>query len=252
VVGAIVLIEEVRAVRRMPVLVGAAAVAMTAWVEHRRFRPWHERWGATPDEATATLPGDALVAEPSDQITRAITVDATPEAVWPWIVQIGADRGGFYSYDWLENLFGLGIHSADRIVPEWQHRAVGDLVAATSDGSAGWYVVEIRVPDAPTGDHPEWALVMQVADLASGRPTRRDDPPYWEFQWTFALRPVGDGTTRVLVRERVAFGRRVMRWAMAPVGPVSFVMTRRMLIGIRARAERGAGSAGAPYGPSHE
>jgi hypothetical protein len=226
--------------RRRPVMAGAAAVATiaVAFVERRWFRRWHECWGATQDEVSVALPGDELLAEPSDQVTRAITVDAPPEAVWPWVVQIGADRGGFYSYDWLENLFGLGIHSADRIVPEWQHRRVGDLVAATSDGSGGWYVVEVREP-GDASDPAGAVLVMQVADVARGRPIQRDEPPYWEFQWTFALRRSPGGTTRVLVRERVAFGRRAMRWAMAPVGPVSFLMTRRMLLGIRSRASGG-------------
>ncbi|MCU0260131.1 MAG: hypothetical protein MUE78_03845 [Ilumatobacteraceae bacterium] len=204
-------------------LVGAGLLAV------RLARPWQERWGATDDEVRARLPGDELLAEPASQITRAITIAAPPERVWPWIVQLGADRGGFYSYDWLENLFGLGIHSADRIVPEWQERTVGDLVAAESSGKGGWYVVDV---------HPQLALVMQVANVAAGRPARRDEPPGWEFQWTFALRRALDGTTRLLVRERVAFDNPLMRLAMAPIGPVSFVMTRRMLHGIKRRAER--------------
>ncbi|UDY35877.1 hypothetical protein [Dermatobacter hominis] len=195
----------------------------------RLVRPWQEGWGATDQERSLPLPGDDLVEDPADQVTRAITIDADPEQVWPWLVQLGADRGGFYSYDWLENLFGLHVHTADVVVEEWQDLAVGDLVAAVRSRAGGWFVAEIR---------PAEALVLQVADVAAGRPVRRDDPAGWEFTWTFVLRPLPDGRTRLLVRERVAFGRSAMRLAMAPVGLVSFMMTRRMLIGVRERAER--------------
>lgn len=208
----------------------ATVLGVAALVAYRGFvRPWQERWGATDQEVRARLVGDDLVAEPARQSTRAITIDARPDEVWPWVVQIGADRGGFYSYDRLENLFGLGIHSADRIVPEWQQRAVGDLVFANAAGGGGWYVMEVR---------PNEALVLQVANLAAGRPLRRDEQLGWEFVWTFTLIEQADGTTRLVVRERVGFGRRIAQLALAPVGPVSFVMTRPMMRGIKARAER--------------
>jgi hypothetical protein len=121
--------------------VGALAVAY-----RRGLRPWQERWGATDEELAAPLPGDNLIAEPAGQITRAIEIAAAPEAVWPWVIQIGADRGGFYSYDWLENLFRLGIHSAGEIVPEWQERGLGELVHADAKGSNGWYVMDVQPP----------------------------------------------------------------------------------------------------------
>ena len=213
--------------RRRGVAAGLAAGARVL-VHREVVRPWHERWGATDEEVAAVLPGDDLIEEPADQITRAITIDAPPDEVWPWVVQIGADRGGFYSYDWLENLFGLGIHSADRIVPEWQERQVGDLVFAEAKGSGGWYVVEVR---------PGEVLAMQVGDPSVGRPARRDEGARWQFQWTFALREGPGGTTRLLVRERVAFGSAVTRLVMAPVGLVSFAMTRKMLLGNKVRAE---------------
>jgi hypothetical protein len=140
----------------------------------------------------------------------------------------GADRGGFYSYDWLENLFGLQIHTADDIVEAWQDLAVGDFVAADRAGTGGWYVVELR---------PNEALALKVANLAAGRQLRRDEQLRWEFLWTFAQRPTASGGTRLLVRERVAFDCEATRLLMAPVGPVSFVMTRRMLLGVKARVE---------------
>ena len=192
------------------------------------LRRWQRAWLASDGELDAPLPGDDHVAEPSSQLTRAITIDARPEQIWPWIVQLGADRGGFYSYDWLEDLFGLGIHSTNKIVPTWQTRATGDLVHANRAGTGGWYIVEVR---------PNDTLSMKVANLGQARPLVRDEGVGWEFLWTFALRPFGDGRTRLLVREKVAFGRRLTRWCMKPVGLVSFVMTRKMLLGLKQRAE---------------
>lgn len=208
-------------------ILGAASV--TAW--HRLVTPWHERWGATDDEVAMALPGDDLVAEPAVSTTRAVGIDAPPEEVWPWIAQLGADRGGFYSYECLESLFGLGIHNADTIVPEWQERAVGELVAADAEGAGGWYVMEARPPEV---------LVLQAGDVKRGRPVRRDEALRWEFVWIFALRPVPGGGSRLVVRERVGFGSPLTAAAMSPLGIVSFVMTREMLRGIKARAEREA------------
>jgi hypothetical protein len=207
----------------------SAFVAITGVVVWRNVvKPWQERWGAADDEVHMSLPGDELVSEPADQITRAITIDAPPEEVWPWVVQLGADRGGFYSYEFLENLLGLDIHNADSIVPEWQHREVGDLVFADAKGSGGWYVMEIV---------PSEALVLQVGDVKTGRPIRRDEQLRWEFVWTFVVRPAPGGRARLIVRERVAFGSRLTRLVMAPLGVISFVMTRSMLRGIQSRAE---------------
>lgn len=216
---------------------GRAALATTGAVVGGMFAAKRQRtWGATCKEASEHLPGDDLLAE-ATQGTRAITIEAPLEEVWAWIVQLGGDRGGFYSYDWLENHFGfvmgapanLGIHSADHINPGWQERAVGDLVASDAYGLGGWYVVAIE---------PPYAMVLQMADVKKGRPARIDRPPFMEFSWAFVLSELPEGGTRLLVRERVngrtgglaAIVRRVF-------GLVSFVMTRRMLIGIKQRAE---------------
>lgn len=225
--------------RRWPAAVVAAGTAAAGY--RHLVVPWQSRWGATDEEAAGPLPGDELVAEPAAQATRAITIDAPPEDVWPWVAQLGADRGGFYSYDRLENAFGLGIHSADRIVPEWQDRAPGDLVHADAAGRGGWYVMEVRPVDA---------LVLQMADIPAGRPARRDVHLRWEFLWTFAVRPGPQGTTRLLVRERAGFGSRVTRLALAPLGLVSFVMTRATLRGIKARAEGRVAAAAAGGSPT--
>ena len=214
--------------RRSFVYVGAAVAAVAGW---KVFERWHRSWGATEDELVMELPGDELTAGPVEQSTRAVTVDATPHDVWPWVVQLGADRGGFYSYDWLENLFGLEIHSADAIVPEWQRLDVDDMVYSDNKRTSGWIIVKV-VPDE--------ALAMKQADMKVGKAMNRNDGLGFEFQWTFAPRPLPAGGTRLLVRERVAYGRRLTRWLMAPVGLVSFVMTRKMLLGIRQRCRVGA------------
>jgi hypothetical protein len=210
----------------------AAGVAVGVVLAARRgLRPSAPTWNATDAEVEGGLPGDDLTPDPTTQATRAVTIDAPPDEVWPWLLQLGADRGGFYSYDWLEGLFGLGIHSASEVVPAWQDLDVGDLVYANRSRTGGWLVVQAVRPEV---------LVMKVADVDERRAIRRDEGPGWEFQWTFALRPVDGGHTRLIVRERVAFERRATRWLMAPLGPVSFVMTRKMLKGIKHRAERSA------------
>jgi hypothetical protein len=102
--------------------------ALLPWVYTFFIRPWHLRWGATDEELSKPLPGDELVPHPAIESTRAITVNAPLEEVWPWLAQIGQDRGGFYSYEWLESLAGCRMRNADRIHPNWQHREVGEIV----------------------------------------------------------------------------------------------------------------------------
>jgi deazaflavin-dependent oxidoreductase (nitroreductase family) len=209
------------------------AAAVAGW--RALVTPWHRNWGASDQEVAMALPGDELTPPPVEQNTRAITIAAPPDEVWPWLVQMGADRGGFYSYTWLENPFGLQIRNADRIVPEWQELTVGDWVWGSRDRSGGWRVELVE---------PDRALVLKVADPKTGRLGDREVGVGFEFQWTFALLPTESGGTRLLIRERSASGRSLTRWLMAPVGFVSFVMTRKMLDGIRVRAESARRSEG--------
>jgi hypothetical protein len=167
------------------------------------------------------LAGDELISRPDLTATRAITVRAAADHVWPWIAQLGQGRGGFYSYDVLENLVGCDIHSAERIVRAWQSIAVGATVHLHPD-------VALKVARVDRG---------RVLVLRGGIPIWRVPAPY-DFTWTFALRGQSDGTTRLLVRERYEYSRRWARLVVAPVELVSFVMSRRMLRGIRDRAER--------------
>ena len=197
--------------------IGCAAAAYILFARARQLR-----WGATDQESDAPLPGDELIANADLTATRAITIRASADQVWPWIAQLGQGRGGFYSYDFLENLVGCDIHSADRITPEWQEVGVGD---------------EVKL-------HPEVAL--EVAALEPGRslilrggvPMGNTPPPY-DFTWAFVLQDRPDGTTRLLVRERYVYTQRWAPVLVEPVAVVAFVMTQRMLRGIRERAERG-------------
>jgi hypothetical protein len=181
----------------------------------------HLRWGATAEEATMALPGDDLLPRADLAATRAITVAAGADVVWPWIAQLGQGRGGFYSYDFLENLLGCDIHSADRIVPEWQSIAAGSVVNLFPGGGLDVVLAE-----------PGRALVLRGAV-----PMGRTPPPY-DFTWAFCLFGEPDAaTTRLVVRERYAYTRRWARALVKPMQVISSIMSRRMLHGIKERAE---------------
>ncbi len=200
-----------------------AAIAMVSVLAAYALlgRPWHMRWGATDLESREHLPGDDLLASADLTATRAITVRTPAQEVWPWIAQLRQGRGGFYSYDFLENLAGCGIHSADRIVPEWQTLQVGD---------------EVRL-------HPEVPLHVAIlqpgaALVLRGGVPMADTPPPYDFTWAFVLGREPDGTTRLLVRERYAYTKKWTALLVEPVEILSLLMTQKMLRGIRDRAER--------------
>ena len=203
--------------QRLARAVCLGAVVATAAVLGRS-RLMH--WGATEEEVHSPLPGDDVVSGPHLVATRAITIERRVEEVWPWIAQLGQGKAGFYSYDALENLVGCHIHSADRIVPAWQQIRVGD---------------EVRLA-------PEVGLNVSIADasralvLGGGVPMGDAAPPF-DFSWAFALRDSGEGATRLLVRERYRYLHPWVRFMVEPVEVVSFVMTQKMLRGIRDRAE---------------
>ena len=183
-------------------------------------RPRINQWGATDEEHQSTWPGDQLVARPSFVWTNAITIKAPAAQVWPWLVQLGQGRGGLYSYDWLENLIGCDVHSTDRILPAFQTPLrVGDRVIRMAR-YAPYALVAVF--------EPQRALVLghikdTCADLAAGRA---------RSSWAFMLRPVGQDSTRLFVRCR---GNSLMACLQ---GPVQFVMQRKMMLGIKQRAER--------------
>jgi len=194
-------------------------------------RPWQLRWGATADEESAHLPGDGLVPDAAYVTTRAITVRAPSEAVWPWLVQLGQGRGGFYTYDRLEQMVGDAIHSADHIVPELQQLAVGDTVPLSPVGG----------PKVALLDTGRALVLFETMDLRTGQSIPPVPPTPWAMDWTwsFTLRPMFDGATRVLVRTRANDRPHgFLAPAMALVlEPTHFVMERGMLLGIKRRAE---------------
>jgi hypothetical protein len=177
------------------------------------------RWGATDAEIADSQPGDDLIVDADVTATRAITIHRNPDVVWPWIVQLGQGRGGFYSYDRLENLLRFDIHSADRVVPEWQQLEVGDEVRLAPAAGLKAVVVD-----------PGRALVLQGSLPIARR------PPF-ESTWAFILSEQPDGTTRLISRERYGYKRWWAPFVVEPTQAASFVMSRKMLLGIRDRAE---------------
>jgi len=179
------------------------------------LRRWCLTWGARPDEVARKLPGDDLLADAGIVATRAITIDAPPAAVWPWLVQMGSGRGGVYTYDWIENLFGLDMHSTREILPQFQDVRAGDEFPL----GPGRPAMRVAVCD------PERTFTLRFAD--------------GNWVWIFALF-AEDGRTRLISRNRIVaagawparlFGTLVME-------PGSLVMERKMLLGIKERAER--------------
>jgi hypothetical protein len=183
-------------------LFGTAATALYAGV----IRPWHLRWGAEPEDEHRELPGDELLPEEGTKILHAVTIDAPVEEVWPWLAQLGQDRGGFYSYEWLENLAGCEMKNAERIHPEWQHRELGETVHL----------------------HPAGGLRVSVFE--AGRALGLEG---WG---TFVVEPAGADRSRLIARGGVPSGLGAVAYGVLMEIP-HFLMERRMLLGIKARAE---------------
>ena len=211
----------------------AAVGALAPWAYLLIVRPWHIKWGATDEDVRKGLPGDGLVPHPALESTRAVTILAPAEEVWRWLVQLGQDRGGFYSYDRLENLAGADIHNVDRIVPEMQHLKVGDFVpmAPVEWGvpMGGFTVVRIE-PGRAVVWRQGWPndLVKMSSSEVQERGT-----------WAFVLEEVDEGTTRLLLRERSGLKPRMrdVLFNYLLIERQHFIMERRMLLGIKERAE---------------
>ena len=180
------------------------------------LRHWCLTWGARADEVTRKLPGDELLPGASLVTTRAITVGAPPESIWPWLVQMGSGRGGAYTYDWVENLLGLNMHSAAAILPEFQNLKVGDELPLGSGGQA----MRVEILDPPR------VFALRMAGM--------------NWVWIFALFP-DRGSTRLISRNLIATDS-LPRWSRPLyrlfMEPGSLVMERKMLLGIKQRAER--------------
>lgn len=198
------------------------------------LRAWRCRRGATEEEILRTLPGDDLVPNPQWRWTHAITIDAPASEVWAWLVQIGQGRGGFYSYESLENLIGCDIHNADRIIPELQNLQVGDGVRLHPNMDA--------IPVAMI--EPQRALVLHaITDMRTGKtfdPVDELPDSYMATCWMWFLEERVDGTTRLITRFQNGYNPTLANKLMyGPifVEPIGFVMDRKMLLGIKERAE---------------
>ena len=169
-------------------------------------------WGATSEEAASRLPGDELLEDADGVSTRAITIAAPAASVWPWLAQMGpSPRGGAYTYDWIENLLGLDMHSVDRVLPEFQHPQVGDTIHLGAN--------QMRLARVEAEHVLAW----------------RSDDGNWV--WAFVLEE-GNGATRLFSRNRFRLPTVAARVGMLPMEPGSLLMEWRMLRGIRDRAER--------------
>lgn len=190
-------------------VLGSLALVATCYM--RWYRPWQLRWGATEEEIRRAMPGDEVVQRPSFDATRAVTVAAPPECIYPWLVQIGVGRAGWYSYDLLDN---LGRRSAEVILPEHQRLEIGGIVPMSPDGRQGMKVLDYR-PN-------EWLLWWDGAG---------------DSTWVWGLYPQG-GTTRLVTRVRMRY-----RWSSPTILFAMLVeffdlmMMRKALLGIKRRAE---------------
>jgi hypothetical protein len=194
------------------ILVGLVALLV---VTVAALTPWMDRWGATDQEISATYPGDELLEHPASYVNRAITINAAPEHIYPWIVQLDATRGGWYSYTWLEGMLGCPMVNADRIHPEWQSLQVGDKVNMCKGETA-------PPPYTVAQLHPNRSIVMGHQE--NGK---------WVDLYQFVIVPQQDGTSRLILRTRTnAVGG---FWTV--IHPGVFIMERGLLSGIKQRAE---------------
>ena len=185
---------------------------------HLVAKPWHMRWGASDEELARPMPGDELVARPTYVSNRAITIHARPDAIWPWLVQLGMGRGGFYSYEWFERLTGLSTTTVEHLLPEFQALEAGEFIPAGR------------------GLHLPVRAVEPFASLVIGE---RPETPAGASQvsWSLGLYPT-NGSTRLVSRVRSSFRWRPGKPLLAFfLGPSHFVLERKMLLGIKGRAE---------------
>lgn len=216
------------------VLVGAAigapllALAYARWV-----RPWHLRWGLSPGEEALPLPGDELVPSAKVVASHAIVIEASPDRIWPWLVQMGQGRGGFYSYTWLENLIGCAMKNARELVPEWQDLHVGDPVWLHPGASP----MEVRILERNR------SLVFYSGSNAfadfGDRFVRHSDP-HFASSWAFVLLPLEPERTRLVVRNRSTYGDSVQQEIAVRclLEPAHFLMERKLLKTVKALVEQ--------------
>ncbi len=194
-------------------LASGAAVGVAAVSAYRTLvKPWQQQWGATAEEVAQAMPGDEIVETPVLTATRALTIEATPGKVWPWLVQMGYGRAGFYSYDWVDN---SRRHSAERIIPELQFLQVGDAIPTAP--KQGLTVAKME---------PSRLLLLTLRE------------PQIQLSLAITLREIGVDRTRLIVRLRLNYRWGVRRSLYFRLfEPGDFVMMRKLMLGIKRRAE---------------
>ena len=211
-------------------ITGAAAIAATILLLPLT-RPWFRKWGATEEEVQRSLPGDDLLPHQKTQMTIATTIDAPAAQVWPWLVQIGCQRAGWYSYDLLDN---GGVPSVERIVDDFQHLEIGDEVPFTPDGKMGFPVANIE---------PGKALILGgMLNTTTGEPADPRDPAlekYFGGVIIFYLDPRDESTTRLIYRMPLDWNPTWLNTLIYGIflEPISFIMARKTLLSIKQRVE---------------
>ncbi len=248
---------------RLRFMLAGVAIGTAAGIAVSEARRWRRTWGIDPDEAARALPGDDVVAQPVATETRGITIEATPDRIWPWLVQMGFGKAGWYSYDQLDQRGA----SADEIVGAWGDIKVGDIIPTHPGG--GFEVVELQ-PDralvlrsdtalvkaqaeawaAKTGDATE-PLETSTKGLAASGAILGQTPQQFSASWAFVIEPLEGGRSRLIERFRVWYGESgvASHVVMPAVGFGVFVMMQRQMVGIRDRAERLARVGMAPPEP---
>ncbi len=201
-------------------------------------RRYYLNWGTTKEECHMRLPGDELIERPVVETTEGVWIDAPASAVWPWLVQMGQDRGGLYSYETLENIVGLDYRNADQIHPEWQHLAPGDVVRLAP---RGWMGLRDGIAMSVVEVTDQQSIVMRTMpqDL-------------WDAVWSFHLVPHWEDRCRLLIRTRIRLRHPGEVLMVELAGPAKALMTRGILLGIKRRVEcQVQGEAAAATASSH-
>ncbi len=177
------------------------------------LRSWQLKWGATGDELASPMPGDDIVRDPSFDATRAVTINSPPEDIYPWIVQMGINRAGWYSYDLLDN---LGRHSSETILPEHQNTRIGDMIAMSPDGKQGLHVKDFK--------QDEWSLWWSKEGTTT---------------WAWGFYPQSENQTRLVTRVRVKYNLFSLDiFFNLLIEFFDIIMMRKCMLGIKERAER--------------
>jgi hypothetical protein len=201
------------------VMIGLVGLGIIAWVVYTMaILPKIDRWGATEAEISTTLPGDEFVAQPLSIYNRAINIQAAPEKIYPWLVQMGADKAALYSYTFIENMINCPQTNADRIHPEWQGLKPGDPVKMCP--------AEFGPPPFTT------AAVVRNQAVVMGH---QNTDGTWSDTWQFIIVPQTDGTSRLILRTRTT----MVGGLWDAIHPGVFIMEYGMLNGIKTRAEGG-------------